>query len=176
MTLLACALLSACASQSDLSTVPEVDIERYSGRWYEIARYPHGFQRQCAGNVTADYEPQQDGTIRVINRCTTRDGATDETTGTATVVPGSRNTKLKVNFGVPFITGDYWIIGLAPDYSWAIVGHPSRKYLWILAREPKISDELYERIISEVVAKGYDPSRLERTPQNVRIVPASDRL
>lgn len=146
--------------------MPSVDLTRYAGKWYEIAAYPAWFQRKCAGGTTAEYTPQADGSIRVVNRCRNAAGTMEETVGRAKVVPGTGNTKLKVSFGVPLITGGYWIIGLdEKDYRWALVGHPSRKYLWILAREPKLDDATYQKIVRLAESRGYDPAKLRRTVQ-----------
>ncbi len=159
-------LLGGCTTREPLPTVPAVDLSRYSGRWYEIAAYPAWFQRRCVGGTTAEYTPQADGSIRVVNRCRDRNGLTLETVGRATAVPGSANTKLKVSFGIPFVTGDYWIIGLdEKNYRWALVGHPSRQYLWILARDPHISPEVLREITALAAARGYDPAKLRPTPQ-----------
>ncbi len=158
-------VLSGCASRPPLATVGSVDLARYSGRWYEIAKYPNFFQRSCQGRTTADYEANPDGTIRVTNRCEGKNGKPIEVIGRATVVPGSQNTKLKVSFGGPF-SGAYWVIGLdEKNYEWAVVGHPSRQFLWILARAPKLSGETYQKIVQLVTERGYDPARLEKTRQ-----------
>lgn len=155
--------LGACASRPPLATVPSVDLKRYAGTWHEIARYPNWFQRRCVGPATAEYTPLPDGRIQVVNRCRRADGTMDSVKGTATVVPGSNNTKLKVGFGGPF-KGDYWIIGLdEKNYSWALVGHPSRGYLWILARDPNLPERTYQRIVQLAVSKGYDASRIQRS-------------
>jgi len=156
-------LVAGCASKSGQTTVRQVDLQRYSGTWHEIARYPNSFQRHCLGGVTAEYIPQSDGSIKVINRCRKADGTMEEATGRATEVPNSGNAKLKVSFFGPF-TGDYWIIGLdEQNYSWAVVGHPSHKYLWILSRTPKLSDETANHIRSLVISEGYDPEKLVTT-------------
>lgn len=156
-------ILAGCASKDGQSTVPQVDLTRYAGTWHEIARYPNTFQRHCAGRVTAQYIPQTDGTVKVINRCLKSDGTMEEAIGRATVVPNSGNAKLKVSFFGPF-TGDYWIIGLdEKDYSWAVVGHPSHKYLWVLSRTPKLSDAAASHIRSLIISDGYDPERLVTT-------------
>lgn len=161
--LLAVVALTGCATHAPLKTVTQVDLQRYSGRWYEIARYPNSFQRKCAGNVTAQYTPQADGSIQVVNSCRTKDGGRETATGRATVVPGTGNARLKVRFFGPF-TGDYYVIGLADDYSWALVGHPSREYLWILSRRPFMSPPRYQKIVDLAVAQGYDAARIQRTP------------
>lgn len=158
------ALLSGCAASRPLATVPEVDLKRYGGDWHEIARYPNWFQRKCTGAVTASYSPLPDGAIRVVNACREADGSKKSVQGRATVVPDSGNAKLKVSFFGPF-TGEYWIIGLDKNYQWALVGHPSRKYLWILARQPGMNEKLYERLVTLAVEKGYDAGKIVRTPQ-----------
>lgn len=157
--------LSGCASRPPLETVSSVDLGRYSGRWYEIAKYPNFFQRNCAGKTTAEYSASPDGSIRVVNQSTDKKGKPIRVVGRATVVPRSENTKLKVNFGGPF-AGAYWIVGLdEKNYSWAVVGHPSRQFLWILARQPRLPAETYAQILKIVTERGYDPARLEQTPQ-----------
>ncbi len=149
----------------ELSVVPRVEIERYLGTWYEIARYPNRFQNECV-SVTADYSLRDDGKIRVVNAC--RKGAPDgpikRIEGKAWVVDRETNAKLRVQFFWPF-WGAYWIIDLGEDYKYAVVGHPKRKYLWILSRTPDMSPELYQTIVERLVKKGYDPARLEKTPQ-----------
>lgn len=155
-------VLSGCAGGPPLKTVPTVDLSRYSGTWHEIARYPNWFQRNCAGQVTAEYLPAKNGTLTVLNTCVRKDGSRESVKGRATVVPGSGNARLKVSFGGPF-AGDYQIIGLDPDYQWALVGHPSRRHLWILARSPRIPDKLYQKIVQLAVDQGYDANRIVRS-------------
>ena len=159
-------LLAGCVSRPPLTTVPSVDLGRYSGRWYEIAKYPNFFQRACAGNTTAEYSANTDGSIQVVNQSQGKNGKPMRVSGRATVVSGSQNTKLRVNFGGP-ISGAYWIIGLdEKQYSWAVIGHPSRQFLWILSRNPKLPAATYQKILALVAERGYDVSRLELTPQN----------
>lgn len=155
----------AKAGTSDLTTVPQVDLGRYLGKWYEIARYPNRFQKHCVGDTTATYSLREDGKINVLNTCRKPDGSVDDAKGTARVIDKQTNAKLKVTFFWPF-TGDYWIIGLDPDYRWAVVGEPSRKYLWILAREPHMSDADYDKALQVVREKGFDEHRLTMTLQN----------
>ena len=123
------------------------------------------FQRNCTA-TTADYSLREDGLIEVVNSCRkgTLDGKHKRATGKAKVVDTDSNAKLKVSFFWPF-WGDYWIIDLDPEYQWAVVGVPSRKYLWILSRTPQMDSALYEEIVSRLPAKGYDPHRLNRTQQ-----------
>lgn len=154
-----------CASRPQLATVNRVDLKRYAGQWYEVARYPNWFQRNCIGETTANYKALPDGAIQVVNSCRNKTGKLETVKGRATVVPGSANTKLKVSFFGPF-TGDYWIIGLdEKNYSWAVVGHPSRRYLWILSRTPHLKDEDYRKAVGIAVSQGYNESRLIQTAQ-----------
>ena len=172
--LLASLSLCACAGRPQLSTVPSVDLRRYSGRWFEIARYPNWFQRSCQGNAIAQYTPLGQGSIKVANSCPRADGSMKTITGRATVVPGSGNARLKVRFFGPF-SGDYWIIGLdEKSYSWVLVGHPSRRFLWILSREPRMSEDLYAKIVGIAVSKGYSAERIIRP--SLRSAPEWDPL
>jgi apolipoprotein D and lipocalin family protein len=161
-------LFSGCASRPPLATVASVDLARYSGKWYEIAKYPNFFQRNCVGRTTAEYSANPDGSIRVVNRSSGKNGKELHVEGRATVVPGSANTKLRVSFGGPF-AGAYWIIGLdEKNYSWAVVGHPSRQFLWILARRPELPDATYREILKLVAEKGYATGRIEKDPAGPR--------
>lgn len=147
-----------------LETVPYVDLEKYVGEWHEIASFPQSFQKGCAC-TKAIYSANEDGTINVVNSCNIPEkGTTKTSTAKAFVEEGSGNAKLKVQFFWPF-KGKYWIIDLAKDYSYAVVGHPNRKYLWILSRTPKMDDKLYSQIIERAEEKGFDLSKLEKTVQ-----------
>ena len=170
--LLAALLLAACSSQPDHraeeappETVATVDLERYQGRWYEIARYPNRFEEGCHG-VTADYALREDGRIDVTNTC--RQGALD---GPVEVAEGVARrvgpARLEVKFApawVPFAWGDYWVLALEDDYSAALVGSPDGKYLWVLSRTPTLDGATLERMIAAAEAQGYDASALELTP------------
>lgn len=162
------AVLAACATtgKPPLRTVPSVDLDRYVGKWYEIASFPVWFQRRCAGGTTAEYTAREDGTIAVKNQCFDKNDRPIVADGTATVVPDSGNAKLKVRFFGPF-AGDYWILALdEKNYQWSLVGHPSRNYLWILSRTPEMSDAVYGEIVAAAAAQGYDVTRLQRTDQS----------
>jgi apolipoprotein D and lipocalin family protein len=164
-TVLAAGLAFAYAEgSSDLTTVPSVDLNRYVGQWYEIARYPNRFQKQCAGDVTATYTAIGDSKIEVLNSCRNKDGRNEIAKGKARVADPNSKARLRVTFFWPFY-GDYWIIGLDPEYRWAVVGEPSRKYLWILSRSPQMDESDYRRAVSIVRERGYDPSKLVLTPQ-----------
>jgi len=153
------------AEKEPLEVVDTVELDRYVGRWYEIASYPAWFQKNCTA-VTADYSLRDDGVIEVINSC--RKGALDgklkQSKGRAKVVDTTTNAKLKVSFFGPF-WGPYWIIDLDPDYQWVVVGVPNRKYLWILSRTPHMDEALFDEIIARLPAKGYDPKGLNQTLQ-----------
>ncbi len=148
-------------------TVSHVDLERYVGTWYEVARLPNWFQDQCTGNVTADYKRLGDGDIEVVNRCLDEDGMIDEAHGVARIVDTSTNAKLEVSFvsvfGWNLFWGDYWILDLGDDYEYAVVGMPSRKYAWILSRTVRLSPELWSRIDKVLIRAGYDPEKLLET-------------
>jgi apolipoprotein D and lipocalin family protein len=158
--------LAAAPQSNPVQPVDSVDLDRYVGRWHEIARYPNRFQRQCTGDVTAMYERREDGRIRVVNRCRTADDGTDEAEGVARVVEGSGNARLKVRFApswlgfLPFVWGDYWVIGLAEDYRWAVVGTPDRKYLWILARDAAMPEDDWNAALETARENGFDAGRL----------------
>jgi len=155
----------ATAKEPELTTVDSVELERYLGTWYEIASYPAWFQRDCTA-VSAHYSLRDDGLLKVVNSCRkgSLDGKLKQSTGRAKVVDTDSNAKLKVSFFGPF-WGKYWIIDLDPDYQWAVVGEPKRKYLWILSRTRSMDDEVYERILAGLPDKGYDSDGLNRTLQ-----------
>jgi apolipoprotein D and lipocalin family protein len=162
-------------SMQTLDVVPTVDLKQYAGTWYEIARLPNWFQKQCTGEVTATYTLVDDGTIKVVNRCRKENGETAEAEGRAKRASDTGpNTKLKVRFApkvlsfLPFVWGDYWIINLAPDYSYAVIGEPSRKYLWVLSRTPAMDDTTLQSILGQAEQKGYDLTGLIRTKQAVK--------
>ena len=141
--------------------VDSVDLKRYTGLWFEIARMPNRFQKQCAKGTTARYTLLKNEQIQVTNSCYKADGLKDSVTGLAKVVDKKSRAKLKVSFvrflGKQWFWGDYWIIGLDEEYNWAVVGHPKRKYGWILSRTPVISDSLRQDIDDLLDQQGYDP-------------------
>lgn len=156
--------IGGCASPyPPLGVVESVDLQRYGGRWYEIASIPNRFQQDCTA-TTAFYALREDGRIRVLNECRIGSpaGKVKRAEGVATVVDAESRAKLEVSFFWPF-KGDYWIIDLAPDYRYAVVGHPSRDYLWILARTPELGDEELLAILRRAQGKGYDLARVQFT-------------
>ncbi len=161
--------LTACGGDDrPLSTVDQVDLQRYAGTWYEIARLPQWFQRGCY-NTTATYSVNDNGTVKVINRCQREDDAASVAEGEARVLPGSGNAKLKVRFDnwfsrlLPKVAeGNYWIIALDKDYRTVVVGEPGRDYLWILAREPRLAEDEYQALVSLAEEKGFPVDDLQR--------------
>jgi len=150
-------------------TVDAVDLDRYAGDWFEVARFPNRFQRQCASDVRASYARRRDGRIDVINSCRADDGSAVEAQGVARVADDRTFAKLKVRFApaalsfLPFVWGDYWILGLASDYAWATVGSPDRNYLWILARTPVLDAERFASALAAARDNGFDVERLAMT-------------
>lgn len=163
-------LLGGCSSHPDLPTVDHVDLDRYQGTWYEIARLPAFFQEGCRDSQ-AEYELLPDGKVSVINSCV-KDGEKEVAQGTAWVVDEQTNAKLKVRFDnwisnlLPWlVVGDYWIIYLEPDYSVAIVGTPDRGYLWILSRSQTMADEKYEQLLAFCRERGFETGEMIRNSE-----------
>ena len=150
---------------SPLTTVSHVDLNRYMGEWYEIARYPNSFQKGCVGSK-ATYTLLDDGKVSVLNECYdgSFSGKLRSAKGKAWVIDKKTNAKLKVSFFWPF-SGDYWIIDLGKNYEYAVVGHPKRKYLWILSRTKTMEEKVYKAILSRLKDKQYDTSKLIKTLQ-----------
>lgn len=164
-----CAALAAASCNSQpvnrqssepLKTVSYVDLDRYAGRWYEIARFPNSFEQDCEG-VTADYARRDDGMIRVVNTCRegSANGEVRTSEGRARIADETTNAKLEVSFFGPF-WGDYWILYLTDDYSISLVGEPQGKYLWILSRTPTISADVRDDALARLAAMGYNVSAL----------------
>jgi len=158
--------IQSCSMNKNVpEVVPSVDLARYAGKWYEIASYPVSFQKDCYC-ITAEYTPTPEGYIKVFNSCRKGgvDGKFSSITGKAFPVKGSNNARLKVQFFWPF-RAPYWIIGLAEDYSWAVVSGPSRKYLWILSRTPQMDGARYDSICKHLQDDGFDLQRLKKGVQ-----------
>jgi len=150
------------SNAQELKTVHQVDLEKYSGTWYEIASFPQRFQKGCEC-TTANYTPTDKGYIIVENKCK-KNGKESSIKGKAFVDKDSGNAKLKVQFFWPF-KGKYWIIDLADDYSYAVVSHPNKNYLWTLSRKATLNEEVYKGIINRLQEKGFDLSQLKLTKQ-----------
>lgn len=150
-------------------TVQYVDIKKYVGLWYEIAKIPNKFQKDCAGNTTAQYKLLDNGKLEVVNSCTETDGNRNITSGIAKVVDKTSNAKLEVSFfsilGIRPFWGDYLIIGLDENYQYAVIGAPDRKYGWILSRTPSMSKDKLDKAFEILKQQGYDPARFTFTEQ-----------
>jgi len=144
-------------------TVDKVDLARYMGDWFEIARLPNPFQRKCE-RTTARYTLGKDLAFEVVNGCVTPQGRVLEAKGRAKVVDPATGSKIKVTFFWPFY-GDYWILDLDPDYRWALVGTPDRKYLWVISRTERMEPELLSRVLEKARVLGYDLGPLLWSPE-----------
>lgn len=181
ITLAACLLAALCAqvgpaAAADASPAPvepiaALDVPRYMGTWYEIARYPNWFQKKCAGDSRADYSLLESGEVRVVNRCREADGKVAEAVGLARQLGAADSPRLKVRFApawlsfLPMVWGDYWVLDLDPDYRLVAVGEPSREYLWILSRTPTVDARAYSELLERLAARGFDVDRLVRGEQ-----------
>ncbi len=165
----ATALIVRKILEQPLNTVADVDLKQYQGRWYEIAAIPKHFEDGCS-YTKAHYSLNDDGTVTIKNSCIVA-GQEKTISGKATVADPKSNAKLDVQFLWPF-TGKYWIIDLAPDYSYAMVGHPDRKSLWILSRKPWMEKATYRKLLISAMEKGFDIAKIKVTPQKAADVPA----
>jgi apolipoprotein D and lipocalin family protein len=170
MTLVLFPFLNNFSQNKDLPslvTVNQVDLNKYTGLWYEIAKIPNSFQDQCAYGTTAEYKLLEDGDIMVTNKCFKKNDEEDVAEGLAKVVDKKTNSKLEVSFfsilGFRPFWGDYWIIGLDDNYQWAVVGSPNRKYGWILSRTPRLADETLNKIFDLLKNQYYNPDEFEMT-------------
>jgi apolipoprotein D and lipocalin family protein len=166
--------ITACSGtrpdHSPLPTVAQVELDRYVGKWHEIARIPNRFQSQCTSDTTATYTRNVDGSIAVVNRCRTRGGEFDEARAIARVADSGTNAKLEVSFfsllGWRPVWGNYWVLVLGPNYDYAVVGEPGRRYGWILARTPTLPGATRARIDRQLRELGYRPELFENSPQS----------
>jgi len=171
VTLAGLLALNAVFAAPPVTSVPKVDLARYAGTWYELARLPNRFQERCTGDVTATYTPNPDGSVGVVNRCRESSGKYQVSEGRATPAPGvDTGAQLKVSFlpswlqWFPLGRGDYWVVLLDPEYRYSVVSEPGREYLWILARAPSMDAAVYDSLIEQLRAAGYPVERLVRTP------------
>lgn len=175
-----CSSLHASSNNAHTVTTPpktanNVDLSRYAGTWYEIARIPMFFQRNCISDVTATYTNLPNGTVKVLNQCKGKDGKIISANGRAKVdanYPSANNSKLLVNFlpnwleWLPVGEGGYWVLALDDNYQHALIGSPNRKYLWLLSRTPTVSDATYQQYLSIAKQQGYDTSNMVTTIHN----------
>ena len=165
------ASVPAVPAPGPLTSIASLDVPRYMGTWYEIAKYPNKFQKKCVAETRAQYQLQAKGTVQVTNRCKTEGGSVDEAIGEARQTGPSTSPKLQVRFApawlawLPMVWGNYWVIDLDPDYQLVAVSEPEREYLWVLSRTPAVSAEAYGALLVRLKVQGFDLDRLERTRQ-----------
>ncbi len=156
----------------ELKSIPGLDVDRYLGRWVEIAKFPNRFQKKCISDTSAQYSLMSDGSIKVLNQCRLQNGQMDQATGQARRVGSTTSAKLKVRFApawlsfLPFVWGDYWVIDLDDKYELAAVSEPKREYLWILSRTPVVDESRYTALLARLTAMGFETSQLEKTAHN----------
>ena len=154
-----------------VNTIATLDVPRYMGTWYEIAKFPNRFQAKCVANTRARYLAQTDGSVQVLNSCVTADGSTIDALGLAKQVGTVTSPKLQVRFApvwlswLPMVWGDYWVIDLDADYQLAAVSDSKREYLWVLSRTPQVNDKAYGALMTRLKAQHFEVEKLERTTQ-----------
>ena len=161
------------AQQADqgVKTITTLDVSRYLGTWYEIAKFPNWFQRKCASNTKAVYSAKSDGNLRVQNSCKTASGETIEAEGLARQIGAKDSPKLEVRFApewlsfIPLVWGDYWVIDLDPQYQVAAVSDPRREYLWVLSGTPQLDPKVYADLLQRLKQQQFDIQKLELTTQ-----------
>jgi apolipoprotein D and lipocalin family protein len=162
---------SSEASPAPLESITSLDVPRYMGTWYEVAKYPNWFQKRCIANTSATYAVQPDGMLQVLNRCQKEDGSITDALGEAKQVGDANSPKLKVRFApawlsfLPFVWGNYWVIDLDPQYQLAAVSEPSRKYLWILSRTQTVEPKAYDALLQRLKEKGFNLDAIEISKQ-----------
>lgn len=158
-------------SDGPLQTIARLDVARYMGTWYEIAKHPNRFQRQCAADTQALYRQREDGQLDVINSCRQANGERTEAIGRARQLGAADSPRLEVRFApawlswLPMVWGDYWVIDLDPAYQLVAVSEPKREYLWILSRTPRVDAPAYQALLGRLQLQGFDPSKLEPKAQ-----------
>lgn len=162
---------TAPVAQQPLTPIAALEVPRYMGTWYEIAKYPNSFQKKCVANTQARYSLLGDGQLQVVNRCRLADGQTSEAVGAAKQQGDASSPRLKVRFApawlsfIPMVWGDYWVVDLDPAYQLAAVAEPEREYLWILSRTPTVDSKSYQALLARLTQQGFDIGKLELSPQ-----------
>lgn len=163
-------------SKEKPEAVPSIDLARYQGKWYEIARFSNRFEKSCASDVTATYTLAADGKINVLNECRKASGERKQAAGKARKASrGGPTSKLEVRFApaflsfLPVVWGEYWVIAIAPDYSYSVVGDSDHDYLWILSRILVMDEPKYQQAVNAAAAQGFDINRLVKTKQTESI-------
>ncbi|HQR84910.1 MAG: lipocalin [Polynucleobacter sp. 24-46-87] len=156
-----------------VKTIPSLDVPRYLGTWYEIAKFPNWFQKKCVSNTKAVYSLKDDGKLKVLNSCKTASGEVSEAQGTARQMGASDSPKLEVRFApdwlsfLPLVWGDYWVIDLDSQYQVAAVSDPRREYLWVLSRTPQLDAAVYDALLKRLQEQQFDIRKLELTQQKM---------
>ena len=162
---------NALQGDQSVKTIVALDVPRYLGTWYEIAKFPNWFQKKCVGNTKAVYTAKPDGNLRVLNSCKTAGGETSEAEGAARQIGAKDSPRLEVRFApewlsfLPLVWGDYWVIDLDPQYQVAAVSDPRREYLWVLSRTPQLDPRVYEELLQRLKQQQFDIQKLELTSQ-----------
>ena len=180
-TFIGAALLMAIAASAQptqplppLQTIAALDVPRYMGRWYEIAKLPNWFQRKCVADTSATYRLLADGRVEVLNQCRNQSGEMDQALGAARQIGTATSAKLQVRFApswlsvLPFVWGDYWVIDLDERYELVAISEPKRQYLWILSRTPQVDEARYTALLGRLQAMGLEVGKLEKTRQGGR--------
>jgi apolipoprotein D and lipocalin family protein len=163
--------VSAQQADQTVKTIAALDVPRYLGTWYEIAKFPNWFQKKCVGNTKAVYTAKPDGNLRVLNSCKTANGETSEAEGAARQIGAKDSPRLEVRFApewlsfLPLVWGDYWVIDLDPQYQVAAVSDPRREYLWVLSRTPQLDPKVYDDLLLRLKQQQFDVRKLELTSQ-----------
>ena len=172
-------LSSLCMAQDRnvpaLKSIESLELNRYLGQWFEIAKFPNWFQKKCKSDTKANYSLKSSGSIEVLNACRMEGGQITEALGEARQVGESKSAKLKVRFApewmgfIPLVWGDYWVVDLDDAYQLVAVSEPTREYLWILSRTPEPDDKSVNDLMLRLISKGFDLSQLERTQHRQEI-------
>jgi apolipoprotein D and lipocalin family protein len=172
-------VLGICSSQATaqaadavpVKTIASLDVPRYLGTWYELAKFPNWFQKKCVGNTKAEYSLRPDGNLKVLNSCKTANGEVSDAEGTARQIGAKDSPRLEVRFApewlsfLPMVWGDYWVVDLDPQYQVAAVSDPKREYLWVLSRTPQLDSRIYDDLLLRLKQQQFDVRKLELTIQ-----------
>jgi len=163
--------IAQAVDAAPVKTITSLDVPRYLGTWYEIAKFPNWFQKKCVGNTKAEYSLRPDGNLKVLNSCKTANGEVSDAEGTARQIGAKDSPRLEVRFApawlsfLPMVWGDYWVIDLDPQYQVAAVSDPKREYLWVLSRTPQLDSRIYDDLLLRLKQQQFDVRKLELTIQ-----------
>lgn len=163
--------IAQAVDAAPVKTIASLDVPRYLGTWYELAKFPNWFQKKCVGNTKAEYSLRPDGNLKVLNSCKTANGEVSDAEGTARQIGAKDSPRLEVRFApawlsfLPMVWGDYWVIDLDPQYQVAAVSDPKREYLWVLSRTPQLDSRIYDDLLLRLKQQQFDVRKLELTIQ-----------